>query len=89
MNYDFPPLSRAERQDQSRDSAFPAVGREPVCRLTAWLEGGEISPYDVGFKLNDVLLSAIAPSKAQEYGKPRELFKRMAVGQPAKETDKT
>ena len=25
---------------------------------------GELSPFDIGFKLNDVLLSAIAPSKS-------------------------
>ena len=29
-----------------------------------WLEEGELSPYDIGFKLNDVLLSAIGSSKA-------------------------
>ena len=37
----------------------------------------EISPYDLGFQLNDLLLSAIAPSKAHGYGKPREAFRRL------------
>lgn len=48
-----------------------------------WLTDDEISPFDVGFKLNDVLLSAIAPTKADVYGKPREAFKAMHVDQPA------
>lgn len=43
----------------------------------------ELSPHDVGFKLNDILLSAIAPTKAEVYGKPREAFKAMHVDQPA------
>lgn len=44
----------------------------------AWLEEGEISPHDVGFKLNDILLSALARSKADFYWKPNEAFKRLA-----------
>lgn len=43
----------------------------------------DISPHDVGFKLNDLLLSAIAPTKAEGYGKPREAFKAMHIAQPA------
>lgn len=42
---------------------------------TALLVEGELSPHDVGFKLNDFLLSAIASSKSAKYGKPREAFK--------------
>ena len=44
----------------------------------AWLSEGEFSPHDVGFKLNDVLLSGIAPSQSQKYGRPRDAFKAMA-----------
>jgi hypothetical protein len=43
----------------------------------AWLSDGELSPFDVGFKLNDVLVSAIAPSEKAKYGKPREAFKHL------------
>lgn len=43
-----------------------------------WLEEGEISPYDLGFKLNDVLLSALATEKTRGYGKPNETFKLLA-----------
>lgn len=46
-----------------------------VNHARAWLTEGDLSPHDVGFKLNDVLVSAIAPSKTAKYGKPREAFK--------------
>ena len=36
-----------------------------------------MSPHEVGFKLNDFLLSAIAEKKSERYGKPREAFQRM------------
>src|SRR5258708_40161355 len=37
-----------------------------------WLAEGNLSPRDVGFKLNDILLSALARSESFPYGKPRE-----------------
>ena len=42
-----------------------------------WLTEGDLSPHDVGFKLNDVLLSALAASKADGYGKPNEAFRKL------------
>jgi Domain of unknown function (DUF6933) len=42
------------------------------------LEYGDISPHDLGFHLNDTLLSALAASKADKYGKPKEAFRRLA-----------
>ena len=43
-----------------------------------WLVEDEISPHDLGFKLNDILLSALARSKSDFYWKPREAFKQLA-----------
>ena len=48
---------------------------ELVLHATAMLVDDELSPYDVGFWLNDLLLSAISPSISDKYGKPREAFK--------------
>jgi hypothetical protein len=45
-----------------------------------WLSDGELSPHEVGFKLNDVLISAIAPNEKAKYGKPREAFKDLVNG---------
>jgi hypothetical protein len=44
----------------------------------AWLEGGDVAPHDLGFRLNETLLSALAPSKADRYGQPNEAFKLLA-----------
>lgn len=38
----------------------------------------EMAPHEVGFKLNDFLLSAIAAEGDYDYGKPKEAFKRLA-----------
>lgn len=61
------------------DRAVTGSMNDLINHAMACLEDG-MSPYDVGFKLNGVLLSAIAPSKADKYGKPREAFKAMAGG---------
>ncbi|MCA9199575.1 MAG: hypothetical protein KDA87_18660 [Planctomycetales bacterium] len=42
-----------------------------------WLAEDDLSPHDVGFELNDILLSALATTKSQGYGRPNEAFKAM------------
>ena len=37
----------------------------------------EMHPHEVGFKLNDFLLSSIAEKKSDGYGRPEDAFKRM------------
>ena len=49
-----------------------------IGHATGRLEYGDIAPHDLGFWLNDTLLSAIAASKSDKYGKPNEAFKRLA-----------
>jgi hypothetical protein len=51
-----------------------------INHATSWLTEGELSPHDVGFKLNDILLSALARSKSDFYWKPREAFKALVDG---------
>jgi hypothetical protein len=36
-----------------------------IGHATDWLENGDVSPHDLGFRLNDILLSAIATSKSK------------------------
>ena len=38
----------------------------------------ELSPHEVGFRLNDFLLSALAAEKSHGYGTPNEAFKLLA-----------
>jgi hypothetical protein len=51
---------------------------ELVMAATHSLESGEVAPYDVGFYLNDFLLSAIATKEDRGYGKPKDAFKLLA-----------
>jgi len=48
---------------------------ELVMAATHSLESGEVAPHDVGFYLNDFLLSAIATKEDRGYGKPKNAFK--------------
>ena len=40
---------------------------------------GKMPPHEVGFKLNEFLLSAIAAEGDHGYGKPKEAFKRLST----------
>ncbi len=72
------PASGSVRFAKALDRSVTGSINELVKFAKAWLEEGKLSPHEVGFKLNDVLLSAIAPSKAAAYGRPNEAFKAMA-----------
>jgi hypothetical protein len=48
-----------------------------VKHATYWLAQGDISPFDVGFRLNDILLSALARSESFPYGTPRDAFRAL------------
>ena len=42
-----------------------------------WLAEGDLSRHDVGIKLNDILLSALARSESDTYGKPLDAFEAL------------
>ena len=44
------------------------------------LAGGDLSPFDLGFRLNDVLLSAMAGGGREKYTTPRAAFRAMLEG---------
>jgi uncharacterized protein DUF6933 len=46
---------------------------------TYWLAQEDISPFDIGFKLNEIPMSALARS-GSPYGLPRKAFKALASG---------
>jgi hypothetical protein len=74
------PASGTLRFARALDRAVTGSMNELIVHATALLVEGELSPFDVGFRLNEVLLSALAASKAEKYGTPREAFKSMASG---------
>ena len=50
-----------------------------INHATAWLVEGDLPADDLGVRLNDILLSALASSKSFPYGKPRDAFKALVV----------
>ena len=52
-----------------------------VFHAKTWLIEDELSPHDVGFKLNEIPFSSL------KYAKPKQTFKAMHVEQSAKESD--
>jgi hypothetical protein len=72
------PASVSVRFAKALDRNVTGSMNELILHATHMLAEGELSPYDVGFKLNDVLLSVIALSKSEKYSKPQEAFKAMA-----------
>ncbi len=70
------PTSGTVRFAKALDRSTVGSINELVKFATFYLEDGETSPYQVGFKLNDVLLSALSSEK-RGYGKPKEAFKAL------------
>ena len=77
------PAAATVRFAKALDRQVTGSMNQLVLFASDMLIGGDMAPYEVGFKLNDVLLSAIAPNKAKGYGRPREAFKRMGIGNEA------
>jgi len=51
---------------------------ELIAQAKWLLAGEELSPFDLGFRLNEVLLSAIAGDGRDKYTTPRAAFRAMA-----------
>jgi len=74
------PTGRSVRFAKALNRSVTGSMNELVKFAKFLLEEGELAPFDIGFKLNDFLLSALAPSKKDGYGKPNEAFKALADG---------
>ena len=71
------PASNRVRFAKALDRSVTGSLNELVQAAKCWLSDGELSPHDVGFKLNDFLLSAIAINKADKYDTPQDAFKAL------------
>jgi hypothetical protein len=74
------PASATVRFARALDRTVTGCMNELTVQATAMLIGDELSPFDVGFRLNEILLSALGTSKAEKYGTPRGAFKSLASG---------
>ena len=71
------PTSRSVRFAKALDRSVTGSINELVKFAKFYLKSDEISPFEVGFKLNGILLSALGRSKSAPYGKPKEAFKAL------------
>jgi hypothetical protein len=61
----------------SLDRSVTAAMNELIARATLWLTHGALSPFDVGFKLNEVLLATLGGPGGRGYARPREAFRTL------------
>ena len=71
------PVSGSVRFAKALDRSVTGSINELVKFATFWLAEGDIAPHEVGFRLNDILLSALGRRKTDGYGKPKEAFKSL------------
>jgi hypothetical protein len=74
------PASGTVRFAKGLDRSVTGSMNDLIRHAGAWLAGGDVSPFDVGFRLNDILLSALGGGDSSLYGKPRDAFKALVSG---------
>jgi hypothetical protein len=73
------PAAASVRFAKALDRSVTGSMNDLIRHATYWLAEGDVSPFDVGFRLNDIPMSALA-SSGSVYGKPREAFRALAGG---------
>jgi hypothetical protein len=71
------PASGSVRFAKALDRSVTGSMNDLVRHATFWLAEGDLSPFDVGFRLNEIPMSALA-SSGSPYGMPRKAFKALA-----------
>ena len=71
------PASERVRFAKATDRSVTGSVNELVKFAKFWLEQDELSPYRIGFRLNDMPLSALALGNEKSYGKPNDAFRSL------------
>jgi len=72
------PASGTVRFAKALNRSVTGSMNDLINHLTYWLDEEDLSPHDLGFRLNDTLLSALATDKSRGYGKPTDAFRLLA-----------
>ena len=75
------PASRTVRFANALNRSVTGSINELIKFAEYMLADDDMSPFDVGFRLNDILLSALGSGKSCPYGKPNEAFKLLSDNQ--------
>ena len=73
------PATASVRFAKALDRSVTGSMNDLIKHATYWLAEGDVSPFDVGFRLNDTLLSMLAGG-GSSFGKPREAFRALTGG---------
>jgi hypothetical protein len=73
------PATASVRFAKALDRSVTGSMNDMIKHATYWLAEGDQSPLDVGFRLNEIPMSALASSELP-YGKPREAFRALEGG---------
>jgi hypothetical protein len=68
------PASVSVRLASALNRSVTGSMNDLICHAQMWLTEGDLSPFDVGIKLNDMPMSLL------DYRKPREVFKARDAG---------
>ena len=71
------PASGSVRFAKALDRSVTGSMNDMIRHATSWLGEGDISPFDVGFRLNEIPMSALARC-GLPYGIPRKVFQEEA-----------
>ncbi len=71
------PTTAKVRFAKSLNRSVTGAMNDLIAHAKLWLTEGELSPYDVGFKLNEMPFSSLSAPDRTSYGMPREAFKSM------------
>jgi hypothetical protein len=74
------PATASVRFAKALDRSVTGSMNDLIKHATYWLAEGDQSPFDVGFRLNEIPMSALASSSGSSYGKPRDAFRALAGG---------
>src|SRR4051812_20429799 len=74
------PASESVRFARALDRSVTGWMNELIHHATVELAEGGVSPQEIGGRLNDALLSALAPGESAAYGKPRDAFEALVRG---------
>lgn len=76
------PSSATVRFARALDRSVTGSMNELTKYATSLLAEGDMAPFDEGFHLNGILMSASGPSESLPYGTPREAFKALQNNPP-------
>lgn len=79
------PATATVRVAKALDRSVTGSMNDLTKHATSLLAEGDMAPFDVGFHLNGILLSALALNDSGPYGTPREAFKALVGSAPTTE----